>query len=130
MKRLYMICGLICSGKTTYAKSNFNLYTDLDEMHDYATKQQQIDWTKKLLTQSGVVAHITTYPTQDEINLSKEYNTTFVLIDTSLEQCKSNILIRNRERDMLNLANVLKANTNYSKQFNSGDIKFSKVKVF
>lgn len=130
MKRLYIICGLIGSGKTTYAKSNFKLYTDLDEMHDYATKQQQIDWTKKLLTQSGVVAHITTYPTQDEINLSKEYNTTFVLIDTSLEQCKSNILIRNRERDMLNLANVLKANTNYSKQFNSGDIKFSEVKVF
>ena len=130
MKKLFLICGLIGSGKTTYAKNNFSLYTDLDDMHDYATKEQQIKWTKDLLSRSGVVAHITTYPSDIELEMTKMYDTIFVLIDSSINQCKTNILIRSRPRDMTNLTNVFNANKEYQAKIDASELDWKRINIF
>lgn len=129
-KTVVIICGLIGAGKTTYATTHFKATTDFDFMPKYSTKADQIILTKNLLKYYDEVAHITSYPSEEEIQAFKEYRCRFILIDTSLDQAKTNILIRSRERDMNNLVNVLKANEDYQKRFEKSDIHWEIVKVF
>lgn len=133
MGKLYILCGLIGSGKTTFALSNFDYFTDLDYMNKWARKQDQINWTKKLLKKNLKVCHITTVPSEEEIEELKIYNPKFILIDTSINQCKKNILIRNRERDMQNLHSVFNANLEIEKkliEFSKKINSIEKIKVF
>ncbi|MGK4109099.1 hypothetical protein [Enterococcus cecorum] len=132
MKYLYeivFVCGLIGSGKTTYLRKQQAIFTDLDLMNDLARKIDQINYTKSLLKKYKKVYHITTYPTEEELEAFKKYKNTFLWIDTDVEQCKTNILIRNRKRDIENLPNVYEANKNLMRKFKESILPFKKIKV-
>lgn len=129
-KTIIFLCGLVGSGKTTYALSHFRNFTDLDYMHEYARKIDQINWTKGLLKINDVVCHITSYPTHEELSSFEGTNKRFLLMNTSENQCKTNILIRGRERDIKNLVNVFKANEEYSERFKKSPIKWEDVNIF
>lgn len=116
-KTVIFLCGLIGSGKTTYAIKNFKVFTDLDYLPQYSRKVDQINWTKKLLKKHDEVCHITCYPTLEEIESFKKYRKRYLLINPNLKQAKSNILIRSRTRDMENLKGVFDANNEYFKKY-------------
>ena len=116
-KTVIFLCGLIGSGKTTYAIKNFKVFTDLDYLPQYSRKLDQINWTKKLLKKHDEVCHITCYPTPEEIEGFKDYRKKYLLINPNLKQAKSNILIRSRVRDMENLKGVFDANDEYLKKY-------------
>ncbi|WP_171313901.1 hypothetical protein [Enterococcus cecorum] len=123
------VCGLIGSGKTTYVMKNQAIFTDLDLMNDLARKIDQINYTKSLLKKYKKVYHITTYPTEEELEAFKKYKNTFLWIDTDVEQCKTNILIRNRKRDIENLNKVYEANKNLMQKFKESRLPFQTIKV-
>ncbi|CAI3341958.1 hypothetical protein CIRMBP1204_00978 [Enterococcus cecorum] len=123
------VCGLIGSGKTTYVMKNQAIFTDLDLMNDLARKIDQINYTKSLLKKYKKVYHITTYPTEEELEAFKKYKNTFLWIDTDGEQCKTNILIRNRKRDIENLNRVYEANKNLMQKFKESRLQFQTIKV-
>lgn len=129
-KTVIFLCGLIGSGKTTYAISNFRNFTDLDYINGFAKKTDQINWTKRLLKINDEACHITTYPTKEELNSFEGINKRFLLVDTSTNQCKTNILIRGRKRDMDNIVNVFKANEEYSKKIKSSSIEWEYINIF
>ena len=118
-KTVIFLCGLIGSGKTTYAIKNFKAFTDLDYLPQYSRKVDQINWTKKLLKKHDEVCHITCYPTPEEIESFKNYKKKYLLINPNLKQAKVNILIRSRTRDMENLKGVFDANDEYLKKYQS-----------
>ena len=123
------VCGLIGSGKTTYLRKQQAIFTDLDLMNDLARKIDQINYTKSLLKKYKKVYHITTYPTEEELEAFKKYKNTFLWIDTDEEKCKTNILIRNRKRDIENLNRVYEANKNLMQKFKESRLPFQTIKV-
>ena len=123
------VCGLIGSGKTTYVMNNQAIFTDLDLMNSLARKKDQINYTNSLLKKYKKVYHITTYPTREELDFFRKYKNTFLWIDTDEEQCKTNILIRNRKRDIENLNRVYEANKNLMQKFKESRLPFQKIKV-
>ena len=129
--KLIILCGLIGSGKTTYAMHNFRHFTDLDHMPLYSRKADQIKQTLKHLERHGTVCHITTYPTDEELLAFQEIqDKQFIWINTSIKQAKTNILIRNRPRDMTNLKGVIDRNNVLLETARRSPIKFSLVNVF
>ena len=110
MKTVVFLCGLIGSGKTTYAKSRFRYFTDLDYMPQFSRKLDQINWTHKLLRISDEVCHITCYPTLEELTAFRLFEKKLLWMNTSVNQAKTNILVRNRQRDMANIFNVFQSN--------------------
>lgn len=128
---LIILCGLIGSGKTTYAFGNYTHFTDLDLLPKFANKKAQIDNTFRLLNHHSLVCHITTYPTEEEVAaFSRVKNKEYVWLDTSIDQAKVNILIRNRNRDMKNLPGVFAANEEYNENYKNSNLSFKRVKVF
>lgn len=130
MGTVVFLCGLIGAGKTTYAQKHFKAFTDLDYMPVYSRKADQIRLSKKLLETNDEVCHITCYPTEEEARAFRGYKKRFVLIDTGLKQAKTNIIIRNRQRDMMNLNNVLKSNVDFINKYRNSKVKWEVVKVF
>lgn len=126
--RVVFVCGLIGAGKTTWAKKQHGFVTDLDEFPQYSTKKDQIRQTKHLLRR-GDVFHITCFPTKEELDSFKRSDCDFVYIATDPMQCKTNILIRNRKRDMEDLPRVFKANSEFKRKFELTELPFRKVKV-
>jgi len=129
-KKIIFVCGFIGSGKTTYANKHYKTVTDLDFMPEFSKKKDQINLTLKLLKYNDKVCHITCFPTDEELQAFKNYDVDFILIDTSLKQAKTNILIRNRDRDIANLNNVLIANQKYKSKFKDSNIPWRKIRVF
>lgn len=127
---LIIICGLIGSGKTTFAMNNFEHYTDLDDMPAYTPKSEQIRQTKTMLGRYENVGHITCFPTEEEYLALKDLNPQWVWINTSLEQAKENILNRNRPRDMADLQRVLNYNINLLKRARRSTIRFRLINMF
>lgn len=127
--KINIICGLIGSGKTTWCKSQNIPFTDLDYLPNYATKKEQISLTKKVLRENSEVNHITTFPTEEEMKAFENYNTSFYWIDTDLERCKLNILVRNRKRDMDNLKYVYDKNEELLQKAINSEIIFKAITV-
>ena len=117
MKTVVFLCGLIGSGKTTYAKTHYKNFTDLDHMPPFSRKLDQINWTRRLLAINSEVCHITCYPTLEELRALRPFEQKFIWINTSFEQAQKNIVMRNRPRDMADLARVFKANAEYQRRF-------------
>lgn len=128
MSKVIFVCGLIGAGKTTWAKKQHGYVTDFDDLPDGSTKKDQIKLTKRLL-QKGDVFHITCYPKDEELEAFEGARKEFVLIDTNRHQAKTNILIRNRRRDLERLGDVLQANKKYWKKYKTSDLPFRKVRV-
>lgn len=129
-KTVIFLCGFIGSGKATYANKKFNHVTDLDYMPAFSSKINQINLTLNLLKKYDEVCHITCFPTKDEMRAFKKINKKFLLMDTNLSQCKTNILIRSRPRDLMNLKRVFKANVDYQRKYKLSGINWELVKVF
>ena len=130
MGKIIFVCGLIGAGKTTYAINQNMPLTDLDFMPKYSRKIDQINLSKRMLKTHNEIIHITCFPTEEELNQFKDYERSFIWIDTSFEQAKTNILIRNRERDLQNIGSVLQANKKYSQMFINSTIRFDIIKLF
>lgn len=132
MGTIYVICGLIGSGKTTYAKENYERYTDVDECED---KNDQIRKTLTLLD-DGDVAHITTVPGLHRAERAflmspfTGHRIKYIWIDTSEEQCKKNIIKRNRPRDMADLESLIARNHELMELKNRTRVQFQTVTVF
>lgn len=116
--------------KTTYAMNNFKSFTDLDLIKGYSTKQMQIDWTKRLLETNDLVCHITSFPSELEEIEFEGINKVYYWMDTTLEQSVTNILIRNRKRDIENFGSVILANKKYMEMFYKSSYEWVKIKVF
>lgn len=108
---LYIVCGLIGSGKTTYASKLCQNVVDYDYI---GSKIQQVNLALSLLKQGESVAYVTCLPTKYEtthlLSSVDASCTTFIWMNTSEEDCQQNILNRGRERDLNNLNKVFAAN--------------------
>ena len=124
---IYVICGLIGAGKTTFARTNFGIVTDYD---DIGSKEIQLAISRRLLKDGKTFAHITCYPTPKERAFFKAHSdqVKYVWIDTDLETAKDRIWSRHRERDMENWRQVLKRNKEYVEQLRRTSIDFIKLK--
>ena len=129
-KQLVVLCGLIGSGKTTFAIQHYPNFTDFDAMPEGSQKIHQIQWTERLLSKYNEVCHITCFPTPVEWEFFKTRKCIFLWIDTSLDQAKTNILIRGRERDMNNLFSVLEANKRILHHRKMSTIPFRTINIF
>lgn len=106
---IIVICGLIGSGKTTFAKANFQKVLDADEME---SKDAQFKEMRYLDFKGEDFAYITCLPTWRErqfFNVRRD-RVKFIWVDTDEETAHQRILQRNRERDILNMWQVLKKN--------------------
>lgn len=126
-KTVIFLCGLIGSGKTTYAIDTFEYFTDLDYMRPHSTKIDQINWTMQLLRQTDVVCHITCLPTQLELSAFRKFNREFLWMDTSIDEAKMNIMTRGRPRDMADLKRVFNVNAELLLRFQKAKPIFSLI---
>ena len=99
-------------------------------MPPYSSKIDQINLTLKLLNSHDEVCHITCFPKAEELLAFKNFNKRFILIDTGINQCKTNILIRSRPRDLINLKRVFKANRQYQQKYRISKFDWEMIKVF
>ena len=129
-KKIVLLCGLIGSGKTTYAQNNFKCFTDLDMMPRGSTKKDQVALSINLLKTDDVVCHISCFPTEMEISVLKEYNIEYLWIDSTISQCQENIIRRKRQRDMENLAKVFYENEILYNRMLTTVIPFKKINVW
>lgn len=132
MHTITIICGLIGSGKSTYAARHFEYYTDLDAVPGWQ-KVDQIRKTLDLYDAGKDVAHITCFPTHDEELMLKdipEKDVAYVWVDTPPAICKKNILQRGRLRDIQNLASVTDTNMFLYDRLILSKLPFRRVSVF
>lgn len=110
---LYVVCGLIGSGKTTYAKSLQGELVDYDYI---GSKIKQVKRALELINQGKDVAYVTCLPTRYELvhllRVLEKDLITYIWINTPEEICHDNIISRGRQRDIDNLEKVLSTNQN------------------
>ena len=132
MGTISIICGLIGAGKSTYAARHFENVTDLDMMPGW-TKSDQIRKTMALYDSDKTVAHITCFPTIEEVVMIKnlpEQDIFYVWVDTPPGQCRKNILQRGRLSDVQNIQNVLRRNDYLYDKLISSKYPFRRVSIF
>ena len=120
---IYIVCGLIGAGKSTWARENFTHVTEFEQTGEKAKQITQ----SILMRKSGDVAHITTVPTQRERLLLEQYPHKYILIDTDFVQAKKNIVQRNRPQDIT--GKVWNANTMIGFRLASSNIDFEHVTI-
>ena len=124
---IYVICGMIGAGKSTYAASICKNVTECEGI----TKQQQIQQTEKLVEAGKDVAHVTTYPTSWEREFFEgREDVQYIWINTTEEQCYKNILERGRARDIKNLGETIKKNRRIEKMAQRSKTDFEMVDIF
>lgn len=128
---IYIICGLIGAGKTTYAKKEAkenDIITDIDL--DGTSKEEQLRQTMDYYNKGRTVYHITCYPTLDEQETFMRADVKYIWIGTSAIQAKTNIISRARPRDINDLQATLRKNCELLYKYASSKIKFNVVNVF
>lgn len=130
---IHVICGMIGSGKSTYAKQN---YEHVLEYEDYGEKRLQLREAKRLHDQGGLVAYITCAPTREEsiffARLEKQEpgSIEYFWIDTDFDQCIKNIKARNRKSDYSVIQARYKPNQEILCRLLSGGSRYKKITVF
>lgn len=131
---IYVVCGLIGAGKSSYSSQNFQIVSDAEEKISKKTpKTDQILDTKRIYESGGDVAHVTCYPTPEEMEFFRTVppeEISFLWIDTDEAQARRNILQRNRARDMRNLSETLAKNHDLMHKFYQSSIPFKLVTLF
>ena len=131
---IYVVCGLIGAGKSSYSSQHFQTISDTDEKESRKElKNDQILYTKRIYESGGDVAHITCYPTPEELaffGTVPQEKISWIWIDTSEAQARKNILHRNRPRDLQNLSETLAKNHELAMRYWSSEIPFETVTVF
>lgn len=121
------VCGMIGAGKSEYARSSGKTVSDFEVI---GNKEKQLDFTVKNHAKVGKIYHITCYPTQKELDMFATQDVKYVWINTTVTQCRINILSRGRRRDIENMQEVLRKNKAIQQQYINSDIKFEVVDVF
>ena len=130
---IHVICGMIGSGKSTYAKQH---YEHVLEYEDFGDKRLQIREAKRLHDQGELVAYITCAPTCEEsiffANLEKLDSgaVEYFWIDTDFDQCIRNIKARGRKRDYNVVREHYKPNQVILSKLMSGGSRYKKITVF
>ena len=131
---IYVVCGLIGAGKSTYSNRNFPFVSDTDEKRSHKRlKDTQIQYTKELYESGKDVAHVTCYPTPEELAFFEALPpdaVSWIWIDTSELQARKNILQRARAQDVQNLPETLAKNHELLRMFYRSSIPFRLVQVF
>ena len=126
---IFVICGLIGAGKSSYANEHYENVTECE----VGTKEQQIAATLRFYRSGADVAHVTTYPSAEELVMAADVppaDVEWILIDTAPGQCRKNIIERNRPRDMSDLGFVIEKNRNLWKRFAESQLPFRHVTIF
>lgn len=126
-KMIYVVCGLIGAGKSTYAKKICENVTECEDI----TKAEQIKETEKLATSGKDVAHVTTYPTSWELDFFEtQKQVKYIWVNTTEEQCYRNILRRGRLRDIANIGETVKKNREIERRAQRSKLDFQMIDVF
>ena len=126
---IFMICGLVGAGKSTFASEKYKNVTECEA----GTKEDQIAATIKLYESGADVAHVTTYPSAEELVMAADVSLSdiqWIWIDTAPDQCRKNIIERNRPRDMSDLGFVLEKNRQLWKRFTESQLPFKHITIF
>ena len=126
---IFIVCGLIGSGKSTYAAEHYKNVTECET----GTKEEQIAATIRLYKSGADVAHVTTYPSPEELVMAADVDASaveWIWIDTAPDQCRKNIINRNRPRDMQDLGFVMEKNKSLWKRFTESQLPFRHVTIF
>ena len=118
---------MIGAGKSEYARSSGKTVSDVDVI---GNKKKQLDFTIKNHEKGVEIYHITCYPTQEEKERFAGKGVKYIWINTTINQCRTNILSRGRRRDLENIQEVLAKNKVIQQQYTNSDIKFEVVDVF
>ena len=80
-----------------------------------------------MLKDHSEVCHITCFPNETELAAFQEYQKLFLWMNTSINQAKTNILIRRRKRDFEDPFSIFNANEKYYFKFENSTIAFTKI---
>lgn len=126
---IFVICGLIGAGKSSYANEHYKNVTECEN----GTKSDQVAATIGFYRSGADVAHVTTYPSDDELIMAADLppsDVEWIWIDTAPDQCRKNIIERNRPRDMSDLGFVIEKNKRLWKRFAESQLPFRHVTIF
>lgn len=121
------VCGMIGSGKTEYAKRQKGIISDFDEI---GTKEGQIKYTLNMDRKAEKVYHTTCFPTKAEREAFSGKAVKYLWINTGFNQCRENILKRNRKRDVENITDTLEKNREIFKKYEHSCILFEVINIF
>ena len=79
------------------------------------------------------MAHVTTYPSVEELEMALSASPSgveWIWIDTAPDQCRKNIMERNRPRDMNDLGFVLEKNRQLWRRFAESQLPFKHITLF
>ena len=142
-KMVSVICGMIGSGKTTYAinnKKNNDILLDWDILVEALKTDNPVfvkevqDILLKFFYQKGFdIWYITTKLGSKELEILEQINDVeFIWINTTKQQCLENIKIRNRNNEAQEIENLKKINeTIYQNYYiNTANINYKIINVF
>lgn len=137
-----IICGMLGSGKTTFAKNNkkskdilldWDLIREAFQTDDFVYIKAVQDYLLQFYNEKGYdVWYITTYLGSNEKEMLKNIkDVEYLWINTTKRQCLENIKKRNREEETKHLENIDNVNKRIQEQYtNESEIKYKIINVF
>ncbi|MFA6663596.1 MAG: hypothetical protein WCS21_04715, partial [Lachnospiraceae bacterium] len=119
-----VVCGLIGSGKSTWARQHFDIVTECED-HD---KDRQIRETLRFDRSGKDVCHITCFPTMNEEWAFQDKKVRYLWINTDPSQSMKNVIARGRERDLIDLDRVERKNKELFQKLSASG--FEEIEVF
>lgn len=129
---IHVVCGLIGAGKTTYARSSGGIVVDLhdDDSSVCLNKDEQIRTTLSYDDQGIDVWHITLYPTIAEEAAFMGRSCEYIWVNTTIAKAMENVVKRGRERDISDLSQTRKKQTDVLMKYVQSSLRFKIVNVF
>ena len=127
---LHVICGLMGSGKSTYARKH---YRKVLEFERFRAKDLQISKAQELLDKGEDIAYVTCYPTSEErefFGSLPKCSVEYILIDTDIRQARQNIIKRGRKSDHDVLETRFETNKKLARLIAGSSIPFHRVEIF
>ncbi len=138
-----VICGMIGSGKTTYAienKKSDDVLLDFDILKETfkinnpkLIKELQDDLLIYFSKKGYSIWYVTTFIGSKEYELLEKIgNIEFIWINTTENQCIKNIIKRNRSNELKELDNLIAKNKKIYNNYyiNSNNIKYNIIETF
>lgn len=137
-----IICGMLGSGKTTFAKNNkksrdilldWDLIREAFQTDDFVYIKPIQDYLLQFYNDKGYdIWYITTYLGSNEKEMLKNIkDVEYLWINTTKRQCLENIKKRNRGEETKHLENIDNINKRIQEQYtNESEIKYKIINVF
>ena len=140
-KMVKVICGLIGSGKTTYALNNKkenDILLDWDLLAEafksdnpFCIKEVQDLLLKYFVKKGFDIWYVTTKLGSNELELLEQINDVeYIWINTNKNQCIENIKARNRNDEVKHIEQLRKNNERIYKDYYTSKIKYKIINVF